>query len=269
MTLFYLLYPGAVSWQEMLLRKRPGYFSGCCSDSKWGGARKRFKWDLFAEMMPNQADKCDEVPSWLKSRLGCTDVKFKGPRQQVIPDELLQIADAILLEECKRGLEMDSKSVHGILTGLLDIYNEEATEFNQDSETRHLERVAELKEEGRLSTQELEAIANAPASQIPLISKDDWCNKKMDYIVSQFCRKWGYSQYRQERPSKHLSREHPSMKQLASYIQNLKNDKVIDPRLMFNWDQVWTCFLETFGNLYHIPRSRTKTLEMGNPSNIL
>eukprot|EP00435_Cladocopium_sp_Y103_P072068 s64_g39.t1 len=160
----------------MLERKRPGYFSGCCSESKWAGARKRFKWDLFAEMMPRQAAICDEVPSWLKGRLGCTDAKFKGPRQQVIPEELLQIADAILLEECKRGLEMDAKSVHGILNGLVAIYNEEATQFNQDSEKRHLERVAELKEGGQLSAQELEAIANAPPSLFEPKRKVLWKN---------------------------------------------------------------------------------------------
>lgn len=54
--------------EEMLRRKRPGYFSGCCSETKWLGARKKYKWDLFNEMLPAQAAKFDEVPSWLKTR---------------------------------------------------------------------------------------------------------------------------------------------------------------------------------------------------------
>ena len=228
----------------MLLRKRPGYFSGCCSESKWGGSRKRFKWDMFAEMMPNQASKCDEVPSWLKARLGCEDAKIKGPRQTTIPEELLQIADAILLEECKRGLEMDTKSVTSLLSSLIQVYNEEAEIFNSEAEKRHLKRVSDLKDQGQLSNQELEAIANSEPKRISVIPREEWTDKKMEHLVYQFCHKWGYSRYRQERPSKHLSREHPSMKQLADYIQTLKKENAIDPRLMFNWDQVWTCFLK-------------------------
>ena len=233
-----------ISPQEMLTRKRPGYFSGCCSESKWGGARKRFKWDLFAEMMPAMATRCDEVPSWLKQRMGLVNAKFKGPCEEAIPEEVLKIADAILMDECARGLEMDTKSVTTLMHSLIDMYNEEADQFNKESEAKHLERLSELEANGVLSKDELEAVANRPPPQAPVIAKDEWTDKKMEHLVLRFCKSWGYARYKQDRPSKHLSREHPSMKRLASYIQSLKETKKIDSRLMFNWDQVWTCFLQ-------------------------
>ena len=232
----------------MLNRKRPGYFSGGCSDSKWGGSRKKFKWDLFQKMLPNQAAKFDEVPNWLKHRLGLDEIKAKGPKKELIPNELLAIADGILMEECTRGLEMDTKSVVSLFETLVDIYNEEAETYNKESQGKHVERLAELSESGKLTEDELEAIASKPPALVPVISKE-WTEKRMQHTVERFCRQWGFSKHRQERPSKHLSREHYSMKKLGEYIQSLRDDSKVDPRLMFNWDQVWTCFSETLWSL--------------------
>ena len=139
---------------------------------------------------------------------------------------------------------MDTKSVTTLMHSLIDMYNEEAEQFNKESEAKHLERLSELDANGVLSKDELEAVANRPPPQAPVIAKDEWTDKKMEHLVLRFCKSWGYARYKQDRPSKHLSREHPSMKRLASYIQSLKETKKIDSRLMFNWDQVWTCFLQ-------------------------
>ncbi|CAL1150276.1 unnamed protein product [Cladocopium goreaui] len=172
--------------QEMLNRKRPGYFSGCCSDSKWGGSRKKFKWDLFQKMLPNQAAKFDEVPNWLKHRLGLDEIKAKGPKKELIPNELLAIADGILMEECTRGLEMDTKSVVSLFETLVDIYNEEAETYNKESQGKHVERLAELSESGKLTEDELEAIASKPPALVPVISKE-WTEKRMQHTVERFC----------------------------------------------------------------------------------
>lgn len=225
----------------MLKRKRPGYFSGCCSETKWLGARKKYKWDLFNEMLPAQAAKFDEVPSWLKTRL-FENAKMKGPKQEIIPKELLDIADSVLMEQCAIGLEMDTKSVKALLTSLVDMYNEEASLFNQDLMKKHDDHISQLKKDGALSEAEIDALSARSPEEIPLVSKD-WTDKKLDHIVQKFCKQWGYGSYRQDRPSKHLSRERPSIKQLGSYIESLKSEGRIDTRLMFNWDQVWTCFL--------------------------
>lgn len=187
------------------------------------------------------AAKHDEVPNWVKTRL-IEDARIKGPGQESIPKEILQVADTILLDECRRGLEMDSKSVSALLCSLIDIHDEEAALFNQDAQKRHLERLQQLKADGSLTEKELEQVANRTPSQVPVISKE-FTDKKLQHIVSRFMRQWGYSLYRQDRPSKHLSREHPSMKALAAYINSLKEEKKVDSRLMFNWDQVWTCCL--------------------------
>lgn len=193
-------------------------------------------------MLPAQAAKYDEVPSWLKPRLMGEDAKPKGPKQEVFPPELLQIADAILLDELNRGLEMDTASVTALFKSLISVYNEEADHFNRSSVEQHAERVVELQSKGILSPDEIDAIAKREPPSITLIA-EDMSEKKLEHMVYGFCKKWGYARYKQERPSKHLSREHPSMKQLEAYIQQLKAEKKIHPRLMFNWDQVWTCFL--------------------------
>ena len=225
----------------MLKRKRAGYYSGCCSNSKWPLARKKFKWDVFAELLPHQAAKMDEVPEWLKLRL-CEDVKRQGPRKDTFPAELLQIADGVLMDEASRGLEMDTKSVNTLLTSLVEIYNEEAEEYNKAAEQKHLQHVSDLQASGSLSEEELEQLCKETPPQISLIAQN-MTEKKMEHIVSRFCRTWGFSSYRQDRPSKHLSRAHPSMKAVSDYIKSLKDEKKINPRLMFNWDQVWTCIL--------------------------
>ena len=228
--------------EEMLKRKRPGYYSGCCSRSKWPLSREKFKWDKFSELLPNQASKRDEVPSWLKTRL-CEVGKFKGPKKETIPDELLQIADAILMDEVSRGLEMCRESVSQLLISLIDLHNQEAEAFNKKAQKQHMEKACELEQSGELDEKELEAFLKEQPQQISLISKE-WTAKKLEHIVYRFCRIWGYGLYRQDRPSKHLSREHPSMKSLHEYIQFVKAEKKALPRLMFNWDQVWTCTLE-------------------------
>ena len=195
--------------EEMLKRKRPGYYSGCCSRSKWPLSREKFKWDKFSELLPNQASKRDEVPSWLKTRL-CEVWKFKGPKKETIPDELLQIADAILMDEVSRGLEMCRESVSQLLISLIDLHNQEAEAFNKKAQKEHMEKACELEQSGELDEKELEAFLKEQPQQISLISKE-WTAKKLEHIVYRFCRIWGYGLYRQDRPSKHLSREHPSM----------------------------------------------------------
>ena len=231
--------------QEMLKRKRPGYYSGCCSATKWPAARAKYHWDKFAQMLPAQASKRDEVPSWLKTRLCEDSTLFKGPKKEAIPSELLQIADAVLMDEMSRGLEMCKESVTQTLIGLIDIYNEEAETYNSSTQKAHIDKACELEQSGTLSATELEDFVKSPPKQIATISKD-WTARKLEYVAARFCRTWGYSLYRQDRPSKHLSREHPSMKSLEEYIQCLKKEKKIG-QLMFNWDQVWTCILTLVG----------------------
>lgn len=186
--------------KEMLKRKRPGYFSGCCSETKWLGARKKYKWDLFNQMLPAQAAKFDEVPSWLKPRL-FENPKMKGPKQETIPKEILDIADSVLMEQCAIGLEMDTKSVKALLTSLVEMYNEEAAIFNKGSMKKHKDHISQLKKDGNLSPEELDTLSSHCPEEIPMVSSE-WTDKKLDYIVQKFCKQWGYGCYRQDRPSK-------------------------------------------------------------------
>eukprot|EP00438_Fugacium_kawagutii_P021718 Skav221915 [mRNA] locus=scaffold3084:93548:96701:+ [translate_table: standard] len=257
----------------MLKRKRPGYYSGCCSQSKWPLAREKYKWDKFVELLPHQATKRDEVPMWLRARL-CEDSKPKGPRREVIPNELIQILDAILLDEIARGLEMCKQSVTCLLLSLIDLYNQEAESFNKTSEKDHLEKAMEMEQSGHLSKEELQAFVGSPPKQVQLISKD-LTSKRLEHFVDRFCRTYGYSLYRQDRPSKHLSREHPSMKSLQDFIQTLKTEKKIMPRLMFNWDQVPAGFgavlqpNDQFHQFFHLIRSGYLRAACGVASNPL
>ena len=188
--------------------------------------------------------KMDEVPNWFKIR-SCEEPKVKGPQNQLILQELLlQVADAILMDERARGLEMNHTSITTLLRSLVEIYNEEAGHFNKTAEEHHQQL-----EEGR------EESGTSKPKQVSLIPKD-WNVKKLDHMVHRMRKSWGYGLYRQDRPSKHLNREQPSMKAFADYIQSLKVEKKVDSRLMFNWGQVWTCtsprhgFIETVAYIY-------------------
>ena len=232
---------GMVS-QEMLARARRGYYSGCCSESKWERARLKYKWDEVAEIAPSVANRYDEVPNWLKARL-FEDAHLKGRQAcKEIPKEILAICDSILQEECLRGLEMDKLSVEMLIKTVVETYNAEAEAFNKSRSSQHIESLDARLKDGEIDEETLEKESGETPGLLPLVGQD-LKQSAMDRIVNHFCRRWGYSMFRQERPSKHLTRDHPAMQRFQEYFHHEKVKYGVCGRLVLNFDQVWTCTL--------------------------
>ena len=202
----------------------------------------KYKWDEVAEIAPSVANRYDEVPNWLKTRLS-QDALLKGRQScSEIPKDILAICDSILQEECLRGLEMDKASVEMLIKTVVETYNSEAETFNKARSSQHFESLNAKLEAGEIDEETLEKGGEEPPKLLPLVGQD-LKQSAMDRIVNHFCRRWGYSMFRQERPSKHLTREHPAMQRFQEYLHYEKAKYNVCGRLVLNFDQVWTCAL--------------------------
>lgn len=63
-------------------------------------------------------------------------------------------------------------------------------------------------------------------------------------LAERFAAEYGYSMFSQDKPTRHLPRDHPQVQHVNDFINmNIKDGKV-DARLVANWDQVWSCLFE-------------------------
>lgn len=110
----------------------------------------KYKWDEVAEIAPSVANRYDEVPNWLKTRLS-QDALLKGRQScSEIPKDILAICDSILQEECLRGLEMDKASVEMLIKTVVETYNSEAETFNKARTSQHFESLNAKLEAGEI-----------------------------------------------------------------------------------------------------------------------
>lgn len=64
------------------------------------------------------------------------------------------------------------------------------------------------------------------------------------YQAAKFCDTYGYSLFTQDKPTRHLPREHPHVQHVNDFIlMNIQEGKV-NSKLVCNFDQVWSCLYE-------------------------
>jgi hypothetical protein len=69
-------------------------------------------------------------------------------------------------------------------------------------------------------------------------------DEAIDKAAERFAQKWGFYDYKQEKPSKHIPYEHPALEAIRNHVSALVDSGQIHPRLIGNWDQVWTVLFE-------------------------
>ena len=60
----------------------------------------------------------------------------------------------------------------------------------------------------------------------------------------KFAEDYGYGVFTQDKPTRHLPRDHPQVQHVNDFINYNIKEGHVDSRLVANFDQVWTCLYE-------------------------
>lgn len=196
------------------------------SQTKWLGARVKEKWDSFCETCPSQAAKCDKVPNWARKSLG---MNMLGRVPAAFPIALQHMCDNILLQKLQMGMEISPGGIADLIESLLKEYNSQVEEVNTE-----LEKV--LLDPGVQKDEKAPALVKLATCKLT--------KGNLDKLASRFaCRfHWGF--FRNEKPGRHLEYNNPQVVAIRQWISNMIEAKKIHPRLVGNWDQVWTLMYE-------------------------
>lgn len=204
----------------MQLAFGPGVYAGVMSSKKWLGSRASESWDEFVEVCPNDAKKCDKVPNWARQSLGLKTTLGRVPA--AFPIELQHKTDEILLQKMQYGMEVSPPGIADLIGDLLSEYNLQVREVNEE-----IEKIND---------------SGGHAAPVPLAT----CKMTRGNLVKlsqRFARRFSWGMYKNEKPGRHLEFNDPHLVSIRHFISsNVKSGRV-HPRLVGNWDQVWTlCF---------------------------
>ena len=224
--------------QEMLRRhKKDGYFQGAASASKWPAARARYSWDVLAELCPRIAAKCSELPNWLRERFDVDGRKGSGTFK--ITDDLYEVVDSVLEEIVKTGMELNTTAVEEVLRTALETYNEQVRSWREQKEKADLEMLEHLVDSGAPEDEMASVSAELAAA------KEFWPKecvlgqtpRALNQLALKFAQKFGYTCFSQDKPQKHLPRDHPSVRRVTDFIRTCIQDGSVHPKLVGNWDR--------------------------------
>lgn len=129
--------------KHMLRQRRNGLYQGCFSKSHWGHKRVAHRWDLFAEIAPNQAKRCYELPNYIRSLLGIEEKKHDNSKfkkedgNHKVPMALVTALESLLMERIHLGEEVTSDYAAETLLMLVQLWNEKIKELNSDVVASH------------------------------------------------------------------------------------------------------------------------------------
>ena len=119
-------------------RSRQGWYQGCFSETKWGGQRRRHKWDVLLASAPKLANIYTEIPNSLRSLLGIQEMKHaNGKFSKAVsglhncPAPLAFALETILDERMSLGEECTADFAAKTLSILLEAWNENIKELRQ------------------------------------------------------------------------------------------------------------------------------------------
>lgn len=195
------------------------------------------------EKCPAIAAKIDEVPNWLRERLNIHTSKGYHSK---IPKEVTDIADSILQHATKQGYELNMISVEQLIDDCVSAYNAEVSKRRAAHEDADLQALDNLVAAGA-SEEEIERLKNlqnAHRASWPCEIKFSSGMRGKQYQAAKFCDTYGYSLFTQDKPTRHLPREHPHVQHVNDFIlMNIQEGKV-NSKLVCNFDQVWSCLYE-------------------------
>jgi hypothetical protein len=231
---------------------KDGYFQGAGSKNKWPAARAKYHWDTVAELAPKVAEKFCETPNWLRERLEIHGRKGNGTYQ--ISDGIYDSVDAVLSEAVQAGMELNTSSVEEVLQDAIETYNKEVAAWREAREKADLAPLNQLCDSGA-SEEEM-----ARMTEEQLRARESWpsqCDvgktpRALNQLALDFCTKYGYANYRQDKPQKHLPRDHPAIQRVTQFLRMTMAEGQVNPKLVGHWDQVGVG--ETVDRIYYTHR---------------
>lgn len=217
---------------------KQGYFQGAASSKKWPAARAKYHWDAVAELCPKIAAKFHETPNWLRERLDISGKKGNGTYK--ISDGIYESVDFVLSQAVQAGMELNTCSVEEVLKDAIDVYNAEVEAWRSAREQSDMAALNQLCESGA-SEDEM-----ARMTEEQLRSRESWpiaCKvgqtpRALNQLALDFCQKFGYSNYKQDKPQKHLPRNHPAIQRVTEFVRLNISQGSVHPKLVGHWDQV-------------------------------
>ncbi|CAK9018622.1 unnamed protein product [Durusdinium trenchii] len=229
-------------------RKLPGYFPGCLYESKWGAARREQQWALLCASAPALCKKHKELPNSLRRILRFNKQKHGAPTKDTarcyIPLALEQAIESMILDRILLGEETTMVFVKNTIVWAVQLWNEVIEMIRTDIRNNGLETIKQQDEELAAMTpsrlnhffQELADNSDELLQPINLDLNDAALLKK----AQRLCHKFDIRYRSNEKPGLHLPFTHPSLERVRTYVSLAVKEKVIHPRLIANYDQVWS-----------------------------
>lgn len=123
----------------MLKHKRKhGQYQGCFSSSKWGGQRKKYKWDTLVQCAEKMSKVIYEVPNVLRPVLGITTMKARGLAAKrstssltTVPEPLAHGIEQLVLERVQCGEEVTKDYVGKLFVHMNCLWNQHVSNFRE------------------------------------------------------------------------------------------------------------------------------------------
>lgn len=255
-------------------RRIAGQFQGCFSKSKWGGQRESQKWDLFCEVAPELAKKCQEVPNHMRQLLGIDTLKHQGSKfgskldeTHQIPVPLMNALEETLMERMQLGEEVTSDFAEDVLRCLLETWNNCIEQLREHAKKRYESYLLD-------GSYETDGISKEEAQK----QLDQWMSqlhkcaaltggKTFKRHVQRVCGRVGVRKTTQTRQSRHLSYDNPQMESVRMFVASAITTLNVHPRLIAHFDQVWSMQYEPpTRTLFKQPANKGKPGSKQKPS---
>lgn len=204
-----------------------GVYPGVMTKSKWLGSKEKEQWELFVDSCKTSRvkDVVDKVPNWARRTMGMSQL---GRSPSAFPIELQHRLDEILLQKLSMGVEISPIGIADCIKSLIEEYNKTV-----------LEVTAELNDA-------IEAGEIPGGEEIPKLALGTVKLNKgnLENLTQRFSQKFHWSFTKNEKPGKHLDFNNPALVAIREFIQGEVDHHRVHPRLVGNWDQVWTLSYE-------------------------
>ena len=120
--------------------KGRGQYQGCFSESKWGGRRKIYRWDLFVACAERMSKRMCEVPNVLRPVLGIKGlkaagraVKKGGASTACMPTPLALGIESIVLDRIQAGEQVTHDYVSKLTVHMAGQWNHHIEKFREQA----------------------------------------------------------------------------------------------------------------------------------------
>ncbi|CAK9055230.1 Malate dehydrogenase 2 [Durusdinium trenchii] len=226
----------------------PGYFPGCLYASKWGTVRESQNWSLLCKTAPALCKKHKELPNSLRRIMMIEAVKHgnsTGTEARThLPMPLQEVVDELVLQRIELGEEVNMAYVKNTIHFAVEIWNEVVVSIKDSFQKKQMDLIKRDDEKlAGMTPAELEQHCDALVSEGEKML-EPICLKQSEGAIlkkaQRLCGAFGIRSRANEKPGAHLPFGHPALQEVRTYVSKTCKDKGICPRLVANFDQVWT-----------------------------